>query len=146
MAIDNSGGLRIAGLSLDCADPSILIKFYIELLGGELLWQNSNSAGARVTGTILIAQRVTPYVRPNWPGTSVVHLDLSAGPELEEPSARAVSLGAVEVHPQPDNRWRAFLDPAGHPFCITTITSDRYLSRWLRPVGVTRLVQLVAAG
>ena len=111
MAIDNSGGLRIAGLSLDCADPSIVMKFYTELLGGEVLWQNSDSAGARVTGTILVAQRVNPYVRPKWPGTSVVHLDLSAGSELEEPSARAVSLGAVEVHPQPDDRWRVLWTP-----------------------------------
>jgi hypothetical protein len=124
VASGESDGLRIAGLSLDCADPALLIRFYIDLLGGELLWQNSGSAGARVSATVLIAQRVSPYVRPIWPGTSIVHLDLSAGSDLDGPSARAVSLGAVQVQPQPDTRWRVLLDPAGHPFCITTVTPD----------------------
>jgi len=54
----------------------------------------------------------------------IVHLDLSAGSDVDESSARAVSLGAVEVDPQPDVRWRVLLDPAGHPFCITAITTD----------------------
>jgi hypothetical protein len=52
-----------------------------------------------------------------------VHLDLSAGAALEEPVARAISLGAVAVEPV-DARWRVLLDPAGHPFCITTMTPD----------------------
>ncbi|MFN2560768.1 MAG: VOC family protein [Jatrophihabitans sp.] len=117
-------GLRIAGISLDCPDPAALITFYVELLGGERLWEKPSSSGARIDGTVLVAQRVVPYARPIWPGSSIVHLDLSAGAELEEPSARAVRLGAIEVQPQPDSRWRVFLDPAGHPFCITTVTAD----------------------
>jgi Glyoxalase-like domain len=117
-------GLRIAGISLDCPDPALLITFYLELLGGERLWDRSSSSGARIDGTVVIAQRVVPYARPAWPGTSIVHLDLSAGEDVEESSARAVALGATEVQPQPDNRWRVLLDPAGHPFCITTVTAD----------------------
>ncbi len=109
---------------MDCEDPSSLLNFYIDLRGGELLWNNTASARARVGETILVAQRVTPYTRPVWPGTSIIHLDLSAGGELEQSSARAVSLGAPEVYPQPDTRWRVLLDAAGHPFCITTMTSD----------------------
>jgi len=101
-----------------------LAAFYLDLLGGELLWQNADSAGVRVPGVTLVAQRVTPYVPPVWPDASVVHLDLSAASDVDEPSARAVSLGAAEVDPQPDVRWRVLLDPAGHPFCITTITAD----------------------
>ena len=116
--------LHFVGVSLDCADPAALAAFYLDLLGGELLWQNADSAGVRVPGVTLVAQRVTPYVPPVWPGASVVHLDLSAGSDVDEPSARAVSLGAVEVDPQPDVRWRVLLDPAGHPFCITTIAAD----------------------
>jgi catechol 2,3-dioxygenase-like lactoylglutathione lyase family enzyme len=118
------GGLRIAGISLDCRDPAELITFYVELLGGERLWDHPSSAGARIDATVVVAQRVVPYVRPVWPGTSIVHLDLSAGDDLEDSSARAVALGAVEVQPQPDSRWRVLLDPAGHPFCITTVTAD----------------------
>ncbi len=111
--------LHFVGVSLDCEDPTALAAFYLGLLGGELLWQDADSAGVRVPGVTLVAQRVTPYVRPAWPGASVVHLDLSAGSSVDEPSARAVRLGAIEVDPQPDDRWRVLLDPAGHPFCIT---------------------------
>jgi len=32
------------------------------------------------------------------------------------------SNSARAAHPQPDRRWWVLLDPAGHPFCITTVT------------------------
>jgi catechol-2,3-dioxygenase len=115
--------LRVAAISLDCADPVALAGFYRDLLGGDMLWQHESSAGVRVPGATLVAQRVADYQPPPWPGTSIVHLDLSAGAALEEPVARAISLGAVAVEPV-DARWRVLLDPAGHPFCITTMTPD----------------------
>jgi hypothetical protein len=42
--------------------------------------------------------------------------------DLDAAQARLLALGAVEptVQPEPD-RWRVLLDPAGHPFCITTL-------------------------
>lgn len=100
-----------------------MITFYVELLGGERLWDKPSSSGARIDGTVLVAQRVVPYAPPDWPGTSIVHLDLSAGADLEETTARAVILGAIEARYQPDSRWRVLLDPAGHPFCLTTVTA-----------------------
>jgi hypothetical protein len=120
----DDGSLRLVGISLDCAETAPLAQFYVDLLDGQLLWQNENSAGVRVPGATLIAQRVTPYVRPVWPNASIVHLDLSAGTDLANPVAKALGLGAVEVDPQPDPRWRVLLDPAGHPFCITTLAPD----------------------
>ena len=35
------------------------------------------------------------------------------------PAERA---GAVQAEHQAEPRWRVLLDPAGHPFCITTVT------------------------
>jgi hypothetical protein len=116
--------LRIAGVSLDCADPRELGTFYRRLLGGETLWANDDSVGIRAAGVVLIAQRVSPYTEPGWPGVSIVHLDLAADPNLESALAAAIRLGARPVEPQPDHRWRVLLDPAGHPFCITTVTPD----------------------
>jgi Glyoxalase-like domain len=55
-------------------------------------------------------------------GASVVHLDLAATPDLDTATANAVRLGATLVQPQCDPRWNVLLDPAGHPFCITTLT------------------------
>ena len=112
---------RFAGVSLDCADPAALADFYLELLGGQVLWQSAGSVGLRVPGVVLVMQRVAEYRPPAWPGSSVVHLDLTAGDGVAAAAARAVEAGAVLAEYQPDPRWRILLDPAGHPFCITTI-------------------------
>jgi catechol 2,3-dioxygenase-like lactoylglutathione lyase family enzyme len=116
-----SGQLRFVGVSLDCADPEALASFYLELLGGRLVWSRSTSAAVQVPGLLLVAQRVSNYRPPTWPGSSIVHLDLTAGDQLEQPGRRALALGARLAEPQPDPRWSVLLDPAGHPFCITTL-------------------------
>ena len=112
---------RFAGVSLDCADPAALADFYLGLLGGQVLWRAAGSVGLRVPGVVLVMQRVAEYRPPAWPGSSVVHLDLTAGDGVAAAAARAVEAGAVLAEYQPDPRWRILLDPAGHPFCITTI-------------------------
>ncbi|MGI3780901.1 MAG: VOC family protein, partial [Janthinobacterium lividum] len=102
-------------------DPVVLAEFYLQLLGGRLLWSRPTSVGVQVPGLLLIPQRVENYCPPEWPGASVVHLDLTAGEQLDEPVERAKALGATTVKSQPDPRWTVLLDPAGHPFCITTL-------------------------
>jgi uncharacterized glyoxalase superfamily protein PhnB len=109
-------------VSLDCGDPAVLAEFYRRLLDGELLWSKPDSAGIRAGGLTLVAQRVPGHRAPTWPGESVVHLDLEAGPDLAASVERALALGATLVEPQTDERWRVLRDPAGHPFCITTDT------------------------
>lgn len=113
--------IRFVGVSLDCADPAELAEFYLQLLGGRLLWSRPSSVGVQTPGLLLIPQRVADYAPPSWPGSSIVHLDLTAGAELASAERRAVTLGARRVDPQSDPRWRVLLDPAGHPFCITTM-------------------------
>ncbi len=118
--------LQFVAVSLDCADPAELAKFYRRLLGGEVLWSSEESVGVRVPGVVLAMQRVEGYRPPTWPESAVpaqMHLDLSAGDELDIPERRAVELGATRAEVQPDpDRWRVLIDPAGHPFCITTMT------------------------
>jgi hypothetical protein len=77
------------------------------------------SPGIKIPGLALFCQRVQHYQRPVWPGTSIVHLDLTAGDHVDGPADKAIALGAMLAHPQPEDRWRVLLDPAGHPFCIT---------------------------
>jgi len=113
---------RLVGISLDCPDPQRLADFYRELLGGHQMWSKESSVGIKVPGAVLIAQRVDEYVPPPWPGTSIVHLDLTAD-DLGAAVERAVELGA-RLPTQPDPRWRVLLDPAGHPFCLTPFTPD----------------------
>jgi hypothetical protein len=112
---------RFVGVSLDCAEPAALAEFYLELLGGQVLWRSADSVGVCVPGVVLAMQRIAGYRPPAWPGSSVVHLDLTAG-DLADSAARAVAAGAVWAEHQPDRRWRVLLDPAGHPFCITAVT------------------------
>jgi len=113
--------LRFVGVSLDCAEPTELAHFYLQLLGGRVLWSRPNSVGVQLPGLLLVPQRVADYRPPVWPGASIVHLDFTAGAELEAPVKRAVELGARLAEPQPDERWAVLLDPAGHPFCITPL-------------------------
>ncbi len=113
--------MRFVGVSLDCSDPAELADFYLQLLGGRVLWSRPPSVGVQVPGLLLILQRVADYRPPTWPGASTVHLDLTAGEHLDEPVQRAVALGAQLADPQSDDRWRVLLDLAGHPFCITTL-------------------------
>lgn len=91
--------LHFVAVSLDCADPAELAEFYRRLLGGE---------------------------PPTWPQPVVpaqMHLHLSPGDELDMPVTRALQLGATQAGLQPDaDRWRVLIDPAGHPFCVSTIT------------------------
>jgi Glyoxalase-like domain len=115
----HQSALRVAAVSLDCADPALLADFYVRLLGGQVLWRKETSVGIRVGSTVLVSQRVANYRPPTWPGTSIVHLDLTAGDDVDGPTERAIALGAQLADPQPDPRWRVLLDPAGHPFCIT---------------------------
>ena len=49
-----------------------------------------------------------------------MHLDLAVT-DLEAAEAEAVRLGAVRTDEQPaPDRYRVMLDPAGHPFCLST--------------------------
>jgi hypothetical protein len=119
--------LRMVAVSLDCADPAGLARFYQALLGGEILWSAPGSSGIRVPGGgVLVPQRVEGYQPPQWPGSPLVHLDLTGRTGLDEAGldgavAAAVAVGAKEAAFQPDPRFRVLLDPAGHPFCITTV-------------------------
>jgi hypothetical protein len=49
-----------------------------------------------------------------------LHLDLAVD-DLEGAEAEALRLGATPVANQPaPGRWRVLVDPAGHPFCLST--------------------------
>ncbi len=113
---------RLVSISLDCPDPQRLADFYRGLLGGRQLWAKESSIAIEVPGAVLVAQKVDGYVPPDWPGTAIVHLDLTAD-DLGAAGERAVALGAT-LPEQPDPRWRVLLDPAGHPFCLTPFTPD----------------------
>jgi len=115
--------IRFGSLSLDCADPLALGTFWAEVLGGEIAFTSDDFVAVKLEHVWLSMLRVENYQPTTWPEDEVpkqMHLDLAVG-ELEQSEQLVVRLGAKKttVQPQPD-RWRVFLDPAGHPFCLTT--------------------------
>ncbi|MBO0772359.1 MAG: VOC family protein [Actinobacteria bacterium] len=114
---------RLASVALDCADPLPLARFWARLLGGEIAASSDQVAAVRTDRGWLMALRVPGYVPPDWPDGSVpkqIHLDLAVN-ELDAAEAEAIRLGARKAAEQPGpDRWRVLLDPAGHPFCLTT--------------------------
>ncbi len=113
---------RLALTALDCAEPEPLAEFWAALLGGTIVLRTDEVVVVK-TGTMLLgATRVPDYAPPTWPGGATpkhMHLDLAVR-DLDVAEETALRLGArkAETQPRPD-RWRVYLDPAGHPFCLT---------------------------
>src|SRR5262245_19301562 len=110
-------------VSLDCADPQPLAEFWAAMLDGELIPVRDGVIVIRTSWLWMAVLRVPEYVAPTWPDSDVpqqIHFDLAVT-DLEPAVKEAERLGArpAEFQPSPD-KWRVLLDPAGHPFCLTT--------------------------
>ncbi len=118
---------RLAAVSLDAADPAELGTFYRRLLDLEVFFESADFVALRGTAVLLTFQRVADHRPPDWPAQDVpkqLHLELSVD-DLEAAEQRALALGATKPVDQPaPDRWRVLLDPAGHPFCITTLIPE----------------------
>ncbi len=117
--------IRFAAITFDCPDPAESARFYSEALGLPIAWSGDDFVLLGREGTTGLAfNRLADYRRPTWPDPTQekqAHIELGVD-DLEAAQARLLELGATEppTQPQPD-RWRVLLDPAGHPFCITTL-------------------------
>lgn len=120
---------RLASVSFDCPDPSLLADFYGAVLGLPRVYESPDGgvvslSDGRVAVTMM---RTADHVAPTWPSSrqqQQVHLDIMVD-DLERAVARTLALGASEAEHQPaPSAWRVLLDPAGHPFCLTTVTGD----------------------
>ncbi|WP_406058993.1 VOC family protein [Streptomyces sp. NBC_01077] len=120
--------MTLTAVTLDCADPLALADFYHRATGLPLHERSDAefaglARGPGASGLFLGFQRVDGYRPPSWPAQDVpqqLHLDFDVD-DLDAATDRLVALGATlpSVQPHPE-RWRVVLDPAGHPFCLTT--------------------------
>lgn len=119
--------IRLGAVSLDAADPKALATFYRDLLGLEVMFESDDFVALKGASTLITTQRVEDYREPDWPNNEVpkqVHLELAAD-DLDEAEGFAVSVGARTTAPQPSaDHFRVLLDPAGHPFCLTTMIPE----------------------
>ncbi|WP_322749496.1 MULTISPECIES: VOC family protein [unclassified Frankia] len=116
--------IRYSAVTFDCLDPAELARFYGDALGLPVAYSSDDFILLGQEGSPGLGfNRLAGYQRPTWPNPSQekqAHIDLGVD-DLDAAQARLLALGAVEppVQPHPD-RWRVLLDPAGHPFCIST--------------------------
>ncbi|MDI9441885.1 MAG: VOC family protein [Firmicutes bacterium] len=116
----------IIGVALDCRDPDELADFYVELLGLEKTISSGNWAGIHTPqGIILAFQRVEEYVPPVWPWQEgeqqqMLHLDFKVD-DLEKAVEHATKCGAKKAEVQYYDSSTVMFDPAGHPFCLSTV-------------------------
>ncbi len=115
--------VRLGSIALDCTNPTALGTFWARLLGGEIAFSSEEFVAVKTDRVWLAAVKVDNYCAPTWPGEDVpkqMHLDLAVD-DLAQGEVEAISLGAVraEMQPAPD-RYVVLLDPAGHPFCLST--------------------------
>lgn len=120
---------RLASVSLDCPDPSALADFYGALLGLPRAYVSPDGGVVSLSdgGIAVTMMRAADHVAPTWPEPDQpqqLHLDILV-PDLEPAVEQAVALGATEAaHQAAPAAWRVLIDPAGHPFCLTTVTGD----------------------
>lgn len=114
-------------VTLDCEDPTALAQFWATALDGKVAYTSDNFVGVELPDGMWIgAYRIDGYRAPNWPDGSPpkqFHLDFSVG-DLETAQQAALDAGATLAASQPEpDRWRVLLDPAGHPFCLTNMST-----------------------
>src|SRR5690554_4478735 len=76
-------------------------------------------------GIILAFQRVEEYVPPVWPWQEgeqqqMLHLDFEVD-DLEKAVEHATKCGAKKAEVQYYDSSTVMFDPAGHPFCLSTV-------------------------
>ncbi|MFF4586251.1 VOC family protein [Streptomyces sp. NPDC001388] len=116
---------RYAAVTFDCPDPAAMARFYGEALGLPVVFSTDDFVLLGQEGAAGLGfNRLSDYRRPTWPDPAQekqAHIEVGVD-DLDAAQARLLALGAVRPEHQPDpDRWRVLLDPAGHPFCISTL-------------------------
>lgn len=111
------------GIVLDCPDPRALARFYVELVGGEIVQYDEDWAEIvlPVAGhrPLLAFQQVADYRAAEWPGQQVpqqIHFDVKVD-DLDAGETAVLEIGATATGSTTET-FRVYLDPAGHPFCL----------------------------
>ncbi|MGW0135820.1 VOC family protein [Streptomyces sp. NPDC003299] len=122
---------RLRSVVVDCPDPRALARFYAEIIGGRPDDQDLDWVVLPMgDGPRLVFQRSEGHTPPEWPrsdrNAQQFHLDLDAGStweEIDQVEKRVLGLGArvLQREQSPDDDFRVYADPAGHPFCLCRI-------------------------
>ena len=117
--------------ALDCPDPVELANFYSQITGFEVVVAHRSKDGqpqwvelVDVDQTRIAFQKIDNYLKPTWPVGPVpqqANLDFDVS-DLDVAEQLILKIGAVKSSIQPssnpDDNFRVYFDPAGHPFCL----------------------------
>jgi hypothetical protein len=113
--------------AIDCDDPVRLANFYAQIIGGKIHEFDFGTSGESGWVEIregevrlLALQKVPDYQPPIWPSGGLpqqMHLDFQVK-DLDVGEEFVLSIGALKCQVQPGEKFRVFLDPEGHPFCL----------------------------
>ncbi len=115
---------RMRSVVLDCPDPRALAEFYQGVIGGEITFADDDWVILVVDGLRVAFQLADEFAAPTWPTgerPQQFHLDLTVD-DVDAVEPDVLALGATKHAVQPGeaagDRFRVYLDPAGHPFCL----------------------------
>jgi len=117
----------IIGIAFDCPNANELADFYVKLSGWEKEISSDEWAALRTPeGILLVFQTVKNYVPPVWPWTNgkqqqMAHIDFKVN-NLPESVEFALKYGAKKSDVQFYDTSTVMFDPAGHPFCLSTVS------------------------
>jgi catechol 2,3-dioxygenase-like lactoylglutathione lyase family enzyme len=118
---------RLGAVALDAPDPARLARFYQAALDLEVMFSNESFVALKGAGILVTVQGVPGLPPVTWPEGDVpkqIHLELAVD-DLDTSEKALLEAGATRAATQPaPDRWRVLIDPAGHPFCITTLIPE----------------------
>jgi hypothetical protein len=119
--------VRFGAVSFDCEDPHPLADFWAAVVDGEVAFRSDAFDAVKAGPLWLTAIKVENYHPPTWPGDATpkqMHLDLAVS-DLAAGEREVLALGATKSETQPaPETYLVFLDPAGHPFCLSTMIPE----------------------
>ena len=122
--------------ALDCDNPVELAHFYAKITGHKVQPFDEGETAEmcewlelidEADFTAMAFQKIENYQKPTWPIGGLpqqAHMDFHAK-DLDIAEKHLLEIGAVKAkfQPKPD-RFRIYLDPAGHPFCMVQNAHD----------------------
>jgi|SRR5579884_1897921 len=111
---------RIYNFTIDARDPSALARFWCQVLGYDVAYEEPNEVGIEPRGHDDLPALVFVPVPEDKTVKNRLHIDL-APDDQEAEVARLEALGARRVDiGQGEASWVVMADPEGNEFCVLT--------------------------
>ena len=128
--------MKIIGTAIDCENENALADFYANMLGWTKTFSGNGFAviSSPEYPSLLVFQAVENYKKPVWPWeknkqAQMMHIDFYVE-DLNAAVEHAKTCGATVSKVQYfEGSSVTMFDPAGHPFCLSTIWEDELYAK-----------------